>query len=334
MRLALLTRITLPFGVWLALSLASFGYAADRAPLPVSNRNPLAQIFGLPSLGTAVPLGESQRLVELTYGISSFSYYHTLPDRSLVLDGEVHRLDLRFAWGTRYGEWGVELPYVAHDPGILDRFIRRWHDVFGLPGGGREQVPDGLLRYHYTKDGVERFNVTHPSEGLGDIRLYGAWKAAQALTTDIGVRVSIKLPTGDAAALRGSGATDTAAWFVIGCSRKFCDGPWAWHGSAGVLRLGRSDLLPDEQRHRVVFGGAGLHWHPLDRLTLKADLYSHGPLYRGTGFRPMESGSTQVFLGVAWSTEAGTVIDIGLSEDLHVNTAPDVGIIFSVKKVF
>ena len=60
----------------------------------------------------------------------------------LNLDGET----LRFALELRYGlaeNWDLQLevPWLEHSGGNLDRLIDDWHDLWGMSDGGRSEYP-------------------------------------------------------------------------------------------------------------------------------------------------------------------------------------------------
>ena len=250
---------------------------------------------------------------------------------SLVLDGETHRTTVTIKYGTGTAEWGIEIPYLTHSGGFLDGFISNWHDVFGLPQGSRNQTPFDQLSYVYVRDGVERLRIIRANRGLGDIRLLAGWQIPSDSATDVALRTSLKLPTGNASELHGSGAADIGLWLSAGCMPENCPAPFGWNAAAGALLLGRGDVLPDLQRRYVVFGGAGLAYRPWQPIVFKAELRTHSPFYRDTNLTALGSTAFQVILGGTWIVNSATAVDIGVSEDIRPETGPDVSLLISLR---
>ncbi len=332
-------------GRWVArAALAACGYClvcapagADDAPFESFNQNPLVQIYGLPALGPArvAPAGSTR--VGLFYAVAN-NFADAVGSReSLLFDGETHRTMLRVARGIgKQMEIGFELPHVAHGGGFLDDFIENWHEFFGLPRGGRELAPANQLDYRYRRDGVDRVNVTQATSGIGDVRLLGALQLADSErgANDTALRVSIKLPTGDSARLQGSGAADVATWLSAACRPAACAGAWRWYGGGGVLWLGKGDVLPELQRRAVGFGAAGIHWRAWPQLTLTAQVDAHSPFYKDSDLKPLHTPSAQLVLGGTWFVRPTLGVEIAVSEDLVVDSAPDVVIQIGVRSQF
>lgn len=297
--------------------------AAQELPFDTSNQSPLVQIYGLPGIGAPRVLAPGRLRADLHYEAANHFVGKSRGSEELFLDGETHRSTLKVYRGLRGSrEIGIEIPYVDHNEGFLDSFIEGWHDFFGLPQNGREQMPANQFLLRYRRDGVDRINLTQPTAGLGDVRLV----AGQSLggTTEAMLRLSVKLPTGDSAKLLGSGATDAALWLSIACPQTKCADSVSWYGGGGLLRMAKGDVLPELQRQWVVFGSAGLHWKALPRLTLAAQLDAHTPFYDGSELKPLAEHSAQLVLGGIWRVHERHAIELTVAEDVAVDTAPDV----------
>lgn len=318
----------------LSVVISGNAHALDVAPPATADQSPLSLIFGLPVLAPGQTLTAGEQRATVSYEISNFMFYDRRNNEELVLDGETRRAVIAFFYGNPHGEWGVEIPYVSHSGGMFDSFIRHWHETFGQRQGGRDETPDNLLSFSYRRDGSDRFSIIRSTEGIGDIRLLSAWRLATGGATDIALRASLKLPTGDAAQLHGSGATDVALWLAANCATDRCPAPFAWNASAGILRLGHGDTLPELQERYAGFGHVGLNWEALSSITLKAALSSHTSFYRDTDFAPLSHTSVQLILGGTWAASRQMAFDIAVTEDLRVYTAPDVGIQLRARAAF
>ena len=309
--------------LWLVMGATTALAAPVDTPFAVGNRNPLAQIHALPvlaggSLLTAGEIGVSVAL-EAANSFSSSRSGH----EAIELDGETHRLDLGFAIGLGSGwEVGAQLPLIEHGGGSLDGFVEGWHDLFGLPDGGRPQAARDRLRYRYQRDGVTVLDVDDGTSGIGDLQL----SAAQSLWRDRdsagALRLTLIVPTGDADRLTGSGASglDLAA-----------SGSWRfgerWHSTLGAALFWKEDgdLAGFEQENSGWRVGASLGWQGWSQLQLRAQLDAHSALYDSA---LAELGDDAVLLSLGGRVTLSRVWDLDLVvvEDLSVDTAPDVAL--------
>ncbi len=311
----------------LAISIALSGPAnsGEIAPLNSFNQSPLVQIHGLPSIGSARVLKEHNGDFSLDLKIANNFTSATNPDEQLMLDGETRRLTLATRLGLANGyECGFELPYLSHSGGAFDSSIERWHNAFGLPDGGRPDSPQNLINYRYTRSGVDLVHVAQSTSGVGDVRITGAMQLSNAPAgRDMALRGSLKLPTGDSAGLHGSGSTDLALWLSTAAQSRVGES-WNGYGGGGVLYMNKSDVMPDQQRRLVAFGSIGLGLPLVPSLTAIAQLDAHSPFYGGSEFRQLSGYAVQGLLGLSWEFMPKKHVVASFSEDLVVNTSPDV----------
>jgi hypothetical protein len=106
------------------------------------------------------------------------------------------------------------LSVIARDGGILDPIIEAYHRLVGFPNStidtptGRADIPDGrsivrLLR----PDGTTEV-TTGEALGLGDVSGTLKYAILDGRWTSLALRTGLKLPTGNAQELLGSGAVD------------------------------------------------------------------------------------------------------------------------------
>lgn len=301
-------------------------FSSEVRPLYSFNQSPLIQIYGLPSLGEAKVLtqGESELALRLQIannftGAQSASEY-------LNLDGETHRLTLSWRQGLSDSrEWGFELPYISHSGGFLDRSIERFHEITGLPQGGRTDIARNEINYRYIRNGVDLINVTHSVNGPGDLRLNAAKQIENHEASGDNVtalRMSLKLPTGDATDLLGSGSTDLAIW--LSTATKHPSSDWNLYGGGGILLMSESKVLPLQQRNQVGFGTFGLSRTFFPHLAINGQLNAHSSFYDGTHFRQLNSYAVQGLAGLNWEFSPRHFLEFSMSEDVIVNTSPDV----------
>ncbi len=308
------------------------GRALELAPFYVRNQSPLVQIFGLPP-ATGGRLAAPGRTVGLlATDLASHFTHSAAGNESLLFDGESYRftLALRHGLGERF-EVGAELPYLMYRGGFLDSFIIHWHDFFGFPQNGRDQAPNNRLLFSYTDDGKERLHLQRNAEGIGDLRLTGGWQIWRQERSALALRASLKLPTGDSDRLLGSGSTDLALWLAGDHGFIAAGGKYAVFGAGGAMLLTDGDILPDRQRNVVGFGTLGGGWQPLAWLAFKLQADGHTPFFDSD--LPQLGESLQLTLGgtLSW---AETALDLGVSEDIDVDTAPDVVFHLALRSTF
>jgi hypothetical protein len=316
------------------VTVSSAGPVDPAVPFSTSNQNPLVAIFGLPSAGPSKVLAHGKIAAELRADIASVCS-DDQSEESILLDGESYRftLVLKRGFGEHF-EFGLEIPYVMHREGFLDSFVADWHDFFHLPLGERKDMPNDRLNYSYVKNGRSKVDLDGETEGLGDLRLTGAWQLWHRQEDEaraLALRASLKLPTGDENHLLGSGSTDLALW--LSGSQAFAGGSLALFGAGGGLLMSDGEVLAAQQRHAVAFGTLGGGWQLLPNLALKAQVDGHTSCYRDSNFREL-SDSLQLALGGTVGLTDTLTLDVAVIEDIVVDSAPDIVFHLALRQIF
>jgi len=314
------------FGALLLSPLAA--QARPVTPFFTFNQSPLVQLYGLPAIEEARILDPGEQRYRLQADIANNYAVGRSGTESIVLDGETTRLTLAFSGhGGRNFEWGLQIPYVSHSGGVLDGFIRSWHDTFGMSQGGRTAVPDDVLNYQYVRDGQTRVSQTVDSDGVGDVRLTGGWQLLRPGADDntaIALRASLKLPTGDSTLLHGSGGTDLALWLSGGYGGYGLGPSASVYGGLGLLLMNQGDVLPELQRSSALFASLGAGAWVLPRLSLKMQLDFNSAIYADSNLTQLGADSLQLSVGGSLRLVKHTRIELAVVEDVAVATAPDV----------
>jgi len=325
----------------LLLLTAGIGWSAEMeiTPFRTTNQRPLVQMYGLPADSSAIITADRHVAIALTQDVASeYTVGQTARER-LLLDGESYRWTLaaRYGIGKRI-DLGVEIPYVLRGGGFLDGFIEGWHSTFGMPQGGRDTAPRNRLAYSYAKDGVQKLDMRHAGSGIGDLVLTAGLNLYETSDTSahdrLALRGSVKLPTGDSSALRGSGSTDFSL-ALNGSMNNFTEwGSLGLFASAGGMIMTRGDVLADQQNRLVGFGTFGFGWGPAEWISFKLQLNGHTPLYHDSDLDELAQSSLLLTGGGAVLLPGGYLLDIGVSEDVAVATAPDVAVHLGLSKQF
>lgn len=313
--------------VFLMALLPTLCAALEIVPFQLRNQNPLAQIYGVPSLGDARVLPPGRSSAGLFFDLASNYNLSTSDTESLLLDGESYRVNLILRGGLPRGfEAGLELPWLAYGGGTIDGFIEDWHRFFGLPDGGRSSAPNNRLHYGYRRNGDVKLSITDHHAGIGDLMFTGGWQCYgdAASPQAASLRAAVKAPTGDPAILTGSGSTDLSLW-LIGRS----DHPLPWghatlYGAVGGMYLSPGDVLPELQRHWAAFGSVGAGWSPWEIIAFSFQLDWNTPLYSGSSFTALSGDALGLIIGGSVALGERTLLELGVSEDLIVTSWPDV----------
>ncbi|MCG2740566.1 MAG: DUF3187 family protein [Syntrophaceae bacterium] len=309
--------------------------ATEIVPFESTNQSPLVQIYGLPGAGNAVVLPRGRTEVGLNVALSNNYAVNENSREDIILDGETTRFTVAARYGLFPGlEVGVKIPYISHSGGFLDGFIENYHGAFGFPNAGRDQAPQNRFLYRYRRDGVEKLRIDSSGSGIGDLLLTTALQLYQEEIQGMTLNAAIKLPTGDSDQLRGSGSTDFSLWLHERTGGAFSAGNWASYGSAGILFMREGKVLPDQQKRWVGFGTLGIGWAPLEWISFKVQADAHTPFFSDSDLKEIAANAVQLIVGGTISFSERTALDIGVSEDLIVNTSPDVVFYFTLRTRF
>ncbi len=299
-------------------------HGGDLQPFLNANRNPFIQVYDPPAPGAAHPVGAGGWRADFQLDLTSNSIGEGDGAETIVLDGETYRAAVTLAYGlSERVEAGIVIPYVMHRRGVFDHFIEQWHDTFGLSNRKRTAFARDQLEYSYAGTEASQ-RLEEPAEGLGDIRLFlGFPLALGGEGRDIALHASLKLPSGDAAKLLGSGGGDLALQLSARDDRLLRGWDTTLFWSAGLLRLGAGEVLEPIRRDYVAIGSLGLG-RPLTRnLSLKLQLDGHTSFY-DSELAALGSNTVQLTVGGQIDLPGRGSIDLGLVENLFTDTTPDL----------
>ncbi|WP_129776791.1 DUF3187 family protein [Peristeroidobacter soli] len=298
---------------------------AAGTPFVVRDQNPLLAGFGLPTTLPSRIADEFSGGLDLYWGSTAIMQSHG--DEALLVDAETReaRAILEGKLTDRVG-WRLQVPYRYTGGGTLDSFIDSWHNTFGLPDGARSALPDDQIAIAYTRTGTRQLDITSSSSGLGDLQAALGYELHSAASSTLTAWLDIKLPTGDADKLTGSGATDVS--LVLAGRHSPLNSRWTMFGQAGVTYLGEGDLLPDQQRSVVWSGMAGVSVRTWRGLSFKAQFDAHTAAYDSD--LDFFSDAVVLTVGGDYLFESGWRLDLGVSEDIAVEHSPDVVFVLGV----
>lgn len=301
---------------------------------PVRTHNPFLQIFGMPGFsgGELTPVGAST--LDFSFDLANHAESGTLGSEEIVIDGESYTFNV--AWRKRVGntlEIGVDIPLVAHADGVLDELIEGWHDLWGMSNAKRTGPPN-ILRFRFQNPAIAPVDLDSGAAGPGDIRLSAAIPlGGQDSRQRVSLRTSVKLPTGDADELLGSGAVDYSAGIYADFAEAFGLVPMNISLHGGVLAPGDSDLFSGIQESAVPFGGLAADWRFGQRWRAMALLYYQGAFLESE-LEEIGGSTLQLVLGGTYRFGVGgPLLSIGVVEDVVSDATVDFALQMSLRYV-
>ncbi|MDA1073380.1 MAG: DUF3187 family protein [Proteobacteria bacterium] len=310
----------------------TIGQASER-PLAVRSLSPFTQIFGLPFYPDQTGPAQGEWALSAGLDLVNHADLSEKDGEAIELDGESYVLNL----GAKLGlspRWrvGLELPIIHHGGGFMDAAIEGWHDLLGLSNSDREGPRDELL-FSYTENGEVVYLLDDSTTGIGDIRVWSSYTLVESGPSRVSLRATLKLPTGDADDLTGSGGTDLA--FDVAASHSFAldKSRLLVSAYAGLLVLGDGDVIERRQEDLVPYGGVGAVWELNPHWDLLAQLQMQGA-YFDSRLDELGGSGTQLSVGVRYMwPSSGTELVVSLVEDLVSDTTPDFTVGFELRKL-
>lgn len=117
---------------------------------------------------------------------------------SYRIDSESRDLRFKYTRGViKNGELSVEIPVVWRGGGVLDPSIDSWHDLWSLPQGNRNDVPDNEYFVFGLDDNGGTFDLDRSGTRLGNVVLSGKYTLLPGAggAPQVAVDVALSLPT-------------------------------------------------------------------------------------------------------------------------------------------
>lgn len=204
--------------------------------------------------------------LDLADGDIRFNLFHERLTPASYVEGDVVQVAVRMrltsdttVFQGRYGitdnlDVGLSLPLVrvrmdlVYRATILDFATRTVSPTTHQFANGRK-----------TQD----FNASGDASGLGDIVVRGRYSFARRGATGVAVGLDLRLPSGDADNMLGTGATQTRVFFIASGGRRVSP-----HVNLGYTLSSGNAVVPDE----VTYAG-GVEFGATPRVTLLADVF-------------------------------------------------------------
>jgi hypothetical protein len=307
-------------------------------PIQANSSLPIMLGLGLPNAQGASLVDKGGYQLDVAYAVSSNANdAGSVGDNSeqLIIDAETHSLNLSLAYGLSQ-HWQVygRFSYLQHQAGFLDGLIDDWHELFGLPQGDRDDLPQDQIQIASRAGQSERL-IESKQQGVSDAQIgfsyqlidsaslneansERSWLDASQLT------IELSLPTGDEDKLTGSDKTDlSVSWNNAGYFKQSL----AWHANLGVLFPGEQEYFGIKVVDSAWFSSVGLHWQFANSWRVVAQADWHQALF-DSAIPELNQAATSLSFELRRTSHSkpsdkGMEWGIYFSEDVSVNRAPD-----------
>ncbi len=309
-----------PVTTFVALFLLSNSIFYDPATASSCNES-TAPVSGLFSIAPEMTgkTRQDKLAVTVCYSMASNAATGELADEAFLFDGETQRLRAALSWPLS-DDWmlGADIAWVGHSGGFLDSLIDDWHQAFGLPDGIRDSLAQDNLRYELRQNGLELLRLTNHQSGLGDTRLHLRRRLLENQSHWLGAQLSLKLPSGRFEDLTGSGKADVTLALH-----------WIWQGerlslrsSIGSSKLGQSEF-GDVQRTAASFLNASVAYRLSNRFSIDTGIGLRQSAI-DSNLRAFSEPASALHMGLEITTAKKWRIRLGFSEDIRVESEPDI----------
>lgn len=297
-------------------------------PLKVRSQNPLyLQFLALP-MESPQTLNRDQFETAIQTTFSNIFEFDQNGRTHINLDMELWRTALTFGYGlTDELDVKVELPFITSSSGFLDGFIQWYHNLFGLPNGGRELVADNQFAYTLSQDGTTLINYRQTAFGLSDIIVRFKYLLSDRgrLPFKLAIAPYVKLPTGQSSLGLGSGHADLGLSLLA--EKRLKQFTLVTH-LGGVL-ITDHDHLSALIRNGVLSFGQSLEFQILDGLSIVAQLTGNTTAFKSIDAQDLKEIVLDFSVGFAGTFPVTHVIfdeffyQWGFSEDI-LSSGPSV----------
>lgn len=307
--------------------------ANSSTPVPfyVGDMSPLTFSYGAPRSAMPAYLNAGQWQSHVSLDIANSTHIENIAQEKLLLDAETTHLMLALEYGLTY-DWDMrfELPFVHHGKGFLDGPIDHYHGRLGFPEGPRPAVGKDEINIRYQNAGKELININKDVSGVGDVGLSFVRSVQSNYEDTLSYGIKFKLPTGDEKQLTGSGTLDVAAW---ASGANAINNRTQQYMSLGLVYTGKDKgLLASVRERGYGFLNYGLAYQASPVVTLKAQVDAHSDIYKTD--TKLLGHSVILSLGGTVALSPTMDLDLALTEDIDVESAPDASFHMNVRKRF
>ena len=317
---------------WSLLFLSPHVYGSEqsnsqvRTPIAfTANLNPFILVLGLPTAENGSLTAAKELQFHGSFSLVNNSIPESEGKESITLDGETYYSLFSFRYGFNdTWELGFKIPYIAHNSGHLDNFIKNWHNILGLTNDRRDVFEDNELLYKYSVSDQTVYELSNNSMGWGDPLITAAINlSGKHPTRNTALRFSARIPLGNADKLTSNEASNLSIALAFDDLLHIFDKEIGFLGQGGYLYLEEGEILKELQRNHVAYGSLGLNFPFSEHIIMKTQIDVQSSFYN-SDLLALGKNSIQFTLGGSIQATSKIWIDFGLVENLQTDTTPDV----------
>lgn len=300
----------------------------ETASIKTENRSPFVSLYGLARADYEPHIGKGSVRLRSQIEVANYLSKGDKNGEAFFIDGETWIFTQSALFQSEQYYLNIDVPFIHHGRGVLDRSIYNFHDLFGMPQNGRvDDQHDQQLWVLRGRSG-EEYQFDTVENSLGDISIAIGTYVDEGQQEQLAL--SLTLPTGDFDTQSGNETVNIGLSYASGNPLWLSNRTWLnsqnlsfWWGASLNFLPELSGLSMLEQNHWVATGRVGIAWVPFEQWVLKAQLDTNTPLFdsdiRELGWIPVQ---TSVALQHVISTNHS--FDLGIVEDLRPRATPDV----------
>ncbi|MGE0552011.1 MAG: DUF3187 family protein [Gemmatimonadales bacterium] len=260
--------------------------------------------------------------VRMLLDYASAVEFSSSPNASLVLDGELLRLDATVSRDVGTGFVGAALGLNGVYNGFLDGFLDWYHDLTGLRVTAREVRPRNRFDYAIALPNGDSLTREASSAFLGDLRLFGGLRHSRAWQTVL----AVTLPTTTGPTGFGKGATSLSAVTTL---RSRPDRRVVVEGSMGLGYTPSHGDLAELQREWFHSASLGARLRFWGKQAAFVNVFYQSSNYQGTTLMPLDQRELTIDYGFLLKARGGPEWFLGMTEDLEPN-GPAIDLSFRI----
>lgn len=304
----------------------------NKGPLLTNNLYP----FYLPFINllpeNAKPLGQGNIRLSISnnYGNTFRLDGDGMADNFLFdVDTESSRTAINFDVGvTNKIDIGLEATYLIQYGGIFDSIIQKFHNFFGVPNAGRNEVENNQFALNVENKNGIWIDMNKPVSGFGDITLKAKFNLSELLKKSLylSLQPAVKIPVGNSDYLLSSGKFD----FALNLLAEKTGNNYGLYINLGWLHLSKPENLYIFEFTENLFSYVlSYEWIVGEDWSIYIQADGSSSPYK-SGYHLLDDNSCTINLGFKYKLNENSLIQFAFSEELFTFAATDVSVILAL----
>ncbi len=294
--------------------ISTFANATAFLPLATHDQNPLLISYWIPH--SIVPTGSKHVQITNSLFITNTLHIENTVNEKLIIDGEIYRFDINLQYEKNQWVYHLQIPLLASSGGFLDDIIINWHDAFNLPQGHRLTTANDQINLQYSVNEQQIIQSQQVFNGLGDISLAAVRPIYLNSNNVWHIGLGLNIPSGESNEFISNQGLDSAFWLSYLPTNK----PLLF--TLGIIKPHNAGLFEGHLQSSVLFIQTGFEipFSASFKGQLQLDYHS---AFINTKTQALGQ-SLQIQIGLHIKQNKQSSLQLFFSEDILVNSAPDI----------